>query len=112
MEDSLQDTIVCCTNPIFQRIEITAVKAPEAPPTRTLLTAISSLLVSVALGIWLFGTSGPPRSNLLDAAFILSAIVCMLSLVLLIGNRAARAMSTQEDESVPDDQDRDSPPPH
>jgi len=77
-----------------------------------LLTAISSLLVSVALGIWLFGTSGPPRSNLLDAAFILSAIVCMLSLVLLIGNRAARAMSAQADESVPDDKDRDSPTPH
>ena len=112
MEDSLQDTIVCCTSRVVERTEITAVKAPEAPPTRTLLTAISSLLVSVALGIWLFGTSGPPRSNLLDAAFILSAIVCMLSLVLLIGNRAARAMSTQEDESVPDDQDRDSPPSH
>jgi hypothetical protein len=38
--------------------------------------------------------------------------VCMLSLVLLIGNRAARAMYTPEDESVLDDQDRDSPPPH
>ena len=110
MEDSLQDDSLLYES-IFQRTEITAVA--RSSPARTLLTAISSLLqcrLPRDLALWY---QWSPRSSLLDAAFILEDASCaILSLVLLIRKPRARDEHAGRTESVPDDQDRDSPPPH